>query len=220
MRVVVELSLPSSEFELGRILEMEGDANIQLETLVPLGERSVPFFRIREMRDTFEEVARDHPTVNDLQVINTHNGEALYALNWDPSEDTFFEILSELDAHVLDATGKRNTWSFELRMPSHAALSAFQEACSEADVPLEVRRIYNPTKPDAGPWYRLTPTQRKTLQRAVKEGYYAIPREISTERLAEEFDVSDQAITERLRRAIETLTRNTLLLTDETESSE
>jgi predicted DNA binding protein len=34
---------------------------------------------------------------------------------------------------------------------------------------------------------------------------------MSTQELAEEFDISDQAVTERLRRAIMTLTENTLI---------
>ncbi|MFC7057333.1 helix-turn-helix domain-containing protein [Halovenus salina] len=46
-----------------------------------------------------------------------------------------------------------------------------------------------------------------------REGYYSLPRQASTQELAETFDVSDQAITERLRRAIEMLVTNTLLLT-------
>lgn len=71
-------------------------------------------------------------------------------------------------------------------------------------------RIYNPTNPDSGPWYGLTPVQRATLVRAVREGYYSIPRELSTQELADSFDVSDQAVTERLRRAIASLVENTL----------
>lgn len=46
--------------------------------------------------------------------------------------------------------------------------------------------------------------------RAVAGGYYAIPRHLSTKDLAKEFDSSDQAVTERLRRAIVTLTEHTL----------
>jgi predicted DNA binding protein len=54
---------------------------------------------------------------------------------------------------------------------------------------------------------------------AVEEGYYSIPRGISTKELAEEFDISDQALTERLRRAIITLVTNTLAVTGEEEEA-
>lgn len=218
MSVIIELSLPSSEFELGRILQMEGETSIRLETLVPLGGRSVPFFRVQNVGAGFKQAVRDRPIVNDLQLVNTHEDESLYALDWDPSENTFFKILSELDAFILNAAGEADAWVFELRMPSHDTLSEFQEVCFDVDIPLDVRAIYNPTRPEAGPWYGLSAIQRKTLTRAVEEGYYTLPRETSTKALAEEFDISDQAVTERLRRAIEALTRNTLLLTQEDDS--
>ena len=44
MSVIVELALPASAFRLGEILSIFGDQQITLKTMVPLGERSVPFF--------------------------------------------------------------------------------------------------------------------------------------------------------------------------------
>jgi len=32
----------------------------------------------------------------------------------------------QLDGHVLEATGGTDTWVFQLRFPSHSALSEFQ----------------------------------------------------------------------------------------------
>lgn len=211
MSVIVELALPTDEFELGRILEIRDDASIVLETMVPVGERSVPFFRLFDSaRSAFEEAVRDHPSVEEVRVVSSHDDESLYALDWEVSQDTFFEGLQAVDAHLLEASGTARQWSFELRFPSHEALSTFREHCVSAGVPLDVRRIFNPTRPDAGPWYGLTPPQREVLVRAVEAGYYSIPRQISTKELAEEFDISDQAVTERLRRAITTLVTNTL----------
>ena len=45
--------------------------------------------------------------------------------------------------------------------------------------------------------------------------YYSIPRQMATRELADEFGISDQAVTERFRRAIETLTENTLIATED-----
>jgi len=134
-------------------------------------------------------------------------------LDWDISENSFLASVVSLDGHVLEASGGPETWDFQLRFSSHSALSTFQERCFEADIPINIRRIFNPTRPDAGPWYGLTTPQREALVYAVESGYYSLPRGSSTEDIAEEFDISDQAVTERLRRAIETLTTNTLLLT-------
>jgi predicted DNA binding protein len=216
MAVILDLTLPADQFELGRILQMTDDTRIRLETLVPMGERSVPFFRLYDgAEDVFEEAVRGHPTVEDIQVVSTHDGETLYALDWEVSRDTFFAGLQDVEVNVMGATGGADSWSFELRFPSHGAVSSFQSYCADAGIPIEVERVYNPVKPDAGPWFGLTPPQRETLVRAVQSGYYSIPRQTSTNQLAETFDISDQAVTERLRRAVITLTTNTLLIRDQ-----
>lgn len=215
MAVILDLSLPADHFELGRILSIENDTRVTLETMVPLGERSVPFFRLYDGDgDSFEDSVGNHPAVEDIHVVSSHDNETLYALDWHISHDTFFSGLQKAQAHLLEATGTFQTWTFELRFPSHDAVSTFQTHCVDAGIPIDVERVYNPTKPDAGPWYGLTPPQREMLVRAVEAGYYSIPRQTSTNDLAAEFGISDQAVTERLRRAIITLTTNTLRVSE------
>ncbi|MCU4718331.1 helix-turn-helix domain-containing protein [Halapricum hydrolyticum] len=211
MTVIVELTVPSEAFELGRILSIEGPGRVTLETMVPLGGRPTPFVRVRhDVRDEFVQSVRKHPTVSDIRPLNTHDGETLYALEWDPSEDTLFRTILEDDIVLLEAAGSADRWGFELRFPSHETLSEFQEFYLEQNLDVTIDRIYNPTKPDAGPWYGLTSPQRETLAHAVEHGYYSLPRGISTKELGVEFDISDQAVTERLRRGITTLVSNTI----------
>lgn len=68
-----------------------------------------------------------------------------------------------------------------------------------------------------GPWCGLSSAQRIALARAVEAGYYSIPREISTNELAAEFGITDQAVTERLRRGIKNFVTSTLLLSEDKE---
>ncbi len=136
------------------------------------------------------------------------------ALDWDIADGTFFEGIVETEADLLEATGKPESWQFDLRFQSHDSLSAFQENCVEHSVPNEVRGLYYPTKPDAGPWFGLSPAQQIMLTRAVEEGSYSIPWQISTAELGDQFDISDQSVTERLRRRIRNLVSGTLTVTD------
>lgn len=213
MSVIVELDIHSTDFQLGQILSTEGERRVSLKTMVPLGEQPVPFFYISESAsDSFEAHVRNHPSVSELYVVSTHNGETLYGLDWNINDDTFFDTLRRLDGHILAASGEGDQWMFQIQFRTHEAFSQFQESCFEGDIPINIKRIYNPTKPDAGPWYGLTPPQRKTLQYAVEMGYYSLPRQISTQEIADEFGISDQAVSERLRRGITTLVTNTLLL--------
>lgn len=216
MSVIVELTLPAGEFELGRILTIQGDTSVTLETMVPMGEHPVPFFSLENhARNVFEERVREHPAVNHIELVDSDDRETLYALDWDFSGDAFFEGIRAFEATVLEAVGSTESWSFRIRFLSHDALSEFQSYCEEVDIEIETERLYNSTRPEAGPWYGLTVPQRETLIRAVEGGYYSIPRQVSTDELADEFDISDQAVTERLRRAIGALVTNTLLLNEE-----
>lgn len=212
MTVIVDLTIPAQAFELGRILAADSDMSIELETIVPLGERPVPFFRVFDEPSIFEPTVADHPAVNEIHPVTNDDKGTVYTLDWDVSTDTFFEGLMATEATILGAQRLRSEWEFSLRFPSHETLDAFEAYCEEQDLPIELERRFNPTRPDAGPYYGLTPVQRKSLARAVEEGYYAIPREISTNGLAEAFGVSDQAMTERLRRGIMALVSSTLLL--------
>lgn len=212
MSVITDLTVPPSDFELGRILAMEGPVSVVLETMVPMGQRTVPFFWVHDHdRETFEQAVRAHPEVERLREVEVHENRVLYAFRWSTQADELFRGFAETDTQLLEATGHPEGWEFELRFPSHDTLSAFKEHCEDADIGLDVRRIYNPTKPESGPYYGLSHPQREALSTAVREGYYSIPRQTSTKELADQLGISDQATTERLRRAIITLTEHTLL---------
>lgn len=212
MGVIVTLSIPATEFELGRVLETEGNAVVSLESVVPLGGHSIPFFSVSDGRTSFEESARTHRAVNEIRLVSTSGGEALYALDWEVADHTFFQGIIETGGYLLEGSGTASEWSFDLRFRTSESLAAFQEYCADNSIPIDIGRIYNPAKPGAGPWYGLSGPQRETLARAVEMGYYDIPRACSTKELADDFDLSDQAVIERLRRGIENLVTNTILV--------
>jgi hypothetical protein len=92
----------------------------------------------------------------------------------------------------------------------------FQAACEDAGVGLGLRRIYSAADPDAGDPalddpIGLTPARRETLLTALEVGYFAVPRETTLVELAAELGISDQAVSERLRRAQAKLLTTTLV---------
>lgn len=56
----------------------------------------------------------------------------------------------------------------------------------------------------------LTETQRSLLESAVREGYFRMPRHISTLELAEKHGLSDREALELLNRALDTVVRSTV----------
>lgn len=212
MSVIAEIRIPSADFELGRILTVEGMSSIELESLVPTGEATVPLFWIHNTtRDPFVEHVQRHPTVNSAVEVEVFDDRTLFRLDWDAHRDHVFRGITEHEGQLLSAVGTPDAWKFELRFPSHEAFSDFSAHCADAQVVLEVTRVYNPTDPEAGPWYGLTEPQREAIHLAVRRGYYDIPRGCTTQELADALGISDQAVTERLRRAIATLVTYTLV---------
>lgn len=216
MSVIAEFRVPSGDFELGRILSVEGMSSIELESLVPTGEATVPLFWVHNStRNSFVENVQRHPAVNTAVSVDEFEDRTLFTLDWDANHDHVFKGINEYDGQLLSAIGTSIAWDFELRFPSHDALSGFREHCEDAQISMETIRVYNPTNPDAGPWYGLTELQREAITLAVERGYYDIPRGCTTKELADELGISDQAVTERLRRAIVALVTYTLIPREE-----
>lgn len=214
MSVIVELSVPGEDFGLGQVLEVVSGMTLELESMVPMGETAIPFFWVHNShREVFRANLADQELITDVSEIDTLDNKTLYALEWNGETDKLFQGIQQRGAQVLSATGTPQEWEFELRFPDHESLSEFQRYCNQEEISLDVARVYNPTRPDSGPWFGLTPIQRETLLLAIERGYYEIPRQCTTLELAEELGVSDQAITERLRRAILTLVSNTVQFT-------
>lgn len=211
MSVVAELRIQSEQFELGRVLALAEGAILELERIVPAGESTVPLVWVcNSEREAFEETVRQRPSVDRFEPVDQFSGRALYSLEWDGEDDRLFDAVHRERAHVLRAMADEGVWTFELRFPSHEALSAFQRHCEDAHIRFEVVRIGSPDEPDGDSRYGLTESQYEALTLAVQSGYYDIPRQRTTVELAEELGISDQAVTERLRRAIITLTQNAL----------
>lgn len=212
MSVIVEFEVPASDFELGRILSVRGDSSIELEKLVPLGEATVPLFWIHNStRSAFLDAVRDQPTVTGAAEVDVFEDRALFTLDWNAEQDRLIGAIADNGGQILNAIGTADTWKIEARFPTRADLSAFAERYEGEGIRIELDRIYNPSTGDTGPWFGLTEPQREAIILATRMGYYDIPRECSTQEVAEELGISDQAVTERLRRAIATLVEHAFL---------
>ncbi len=67
---------------------------------------------------------------------------------------------------------------------------------------------------------KLTDAHRETLEVALTEGYFNVPRRINLVELAESMDISDSAVSQRLRRGVATVLDDTPLRTGKVEDCE
>lgn len=213
MSVIVKLQVTAEDFEFGRVFSALGtETTVELESLVPVPGDSVPFVWISGRdHDALAGVIGSHPTVRAVERVESLHGRSLYALDWTVEYDHFFRALGHHTVQILGAKRVGSDWRFTLRFLTHRSLSRFQDYCENARITLAVSRVYN--LPEAQPEqpFGLSKPQCEALVLAVSEGYYDIPRGCNTADIAELLSISDQAVTERLRRAIATLARNTVM---------
>ncbi|MXV63217.1 helix-turn-helix domain-containing protein [Natronorubrum sp. JWXQ-INN-674] len=214
MAVILTFDVPATACELGAVSQAGSDESptIELETLVPTRSESVPFFWIHAADvDPIVDQLRDRSTVIAVDVVERTGRATLVALDWDDSSDAIFGAIRDANGHILRAVCRRDRWEFVVRFSHHQHLSTFRRAVEAGPFDFHVQRIYHGSEPGEEPQYGLTASQQEALSLAVERGYYDIPRRCTTAELAEQLDISSQAVTERLRRGIANLTRHTLL---------
>jgi predicted DNA binding protein len=213
MSVLVEVEVSADEFEWGRVFAgLESEARIELESLVPLSGVMTPLVWIENgTHDSLGSRIGGHPTVTAVERLERLSERSLYAIEWALDYDHLFRYFRDNAVHLLSVTGSPETWQFTVRFQTHHALSTFDEYCENSQISIEVLRVYNLPEQQSDQAFGITQPQQEALMLAVREGYYDIPRQCDTKGLAEQLDISDQAVTERLRRAIATLTRNALM---------
>lgn len=111
---------------------------------------------------------------------------------------------------LLEAEGRGDTWSFRARFPSRDDLSAFYHACVDDDVPVDLAEVNQPMSAGTDARPALTPAQREALQASFEAGYFDVPRRTTLVDLAERLDISDTALSQRIRRGLTTLLAATL----------
>jgi len=161
MSVITEVRISSDDFELGKILNLEGRRPSNSKRSSRVENATVPLFWVYEpIRDGFLDTVERYPTVNSVTAVDEFEDRTLIKLDWDASQDHLFRCILEHDGQILSATGSPKEWNFEIRFSERESLSQCQDCCADAHITLDLTRIYNPVDPKVGPWYGLSNTAR------------------------------------------------------------
>jgi len=120
-------------------------------------------------------------------------------------------MVTNHDATVLDAYGWRDRWKLRVMYPDRNELSGVSEFCNSHGLSFDVESVREMDGEPAGR-YGLTSEQFDALTAAAERGLFEVPRGVTVEELAGEFDVSHQAMSERIRRGTGALVEDTLLI--------
>ncbi|WP_439027488.1 helix-turn-helix domain-containing protein [Haloarchaeobius sp. DT45] len=208
MTLITDISIPSSEFALGRLFDAFPDIEVELERLVPMETGIMPLFWMTgEDEDSVQQALADDPLTQSVRCLSETGERSLFEIVWSPDVNGVIQPLLQNEGDVLRAVGNAEEWTFRLLFADRSHLRKFQTDCLDQGVHLDVRRIYNPVSPTGGS--TLTKEQRDIIALAFEEGYWEVPRNITLGELGARMDISDSAASQRLRRGIKALLNDT-----------
>ena len=220
MTVVVEITVPVDAFTFGTVFNGVPDAVIELEPIVPIqGERERKMLLVWVSADDPDGVETSLLETADTEVVSrltTTDGKTLFEVRWSDDIDGIVQPLFRTGGRFLKAIGTAEAWEFHLLFSSHESLSEFNMAVTDNDIPVTLQKLHNSgfRGSDVGPVdeeITLSDNHRETLLMAYRNGYYEVPRSHPLDELAEKENVSDSALSKRLRRATASLIEHTLL---------
>ncbi|QCJ46839.1 helix-turn-helix domain-containing protein [Haloprofundus sp. MHR1] len=211
MTLYAEFALPPDILPFGSVLAAAPEVRIELVRVIPTKPDVFPYFRVTGAdEDAVVDVLATHDAFEGVDVLGPDGDGTLFRSRWSAAGDELLTGFARLDVALLSATGTPDGWTFKCRAPTREGLSAFQAYCGDHDVPLTLRQLRRLDGTEPRP-EGLTEAQRETLLLAFHRGYFDIPRRASLDSLADEFDISRQAVADRLRRGCRNLVRRTLV---------
>ncbi len=148
----------------------------------------------------FEASMENDASIAEFERLAEDDGSRLYRADY--SEEVVAissnPVWVRLGAVLLEAEGTRDGWNARFRFPDRDAFLSFVEWWQDTYETISVDALYRSDDDFGGTG--LTALQHETLRRAMEEGYFDVPRRTTLEELAEEFEISAQAMSVRLRR--------------------
>lgn len=179
--------------ELGRAAELK-----DIESLNCRGDGAI--VRVETKHRFQEDQLDDLGCVDRWEHLSEARGVHVYVIEF--SVPTLPESISEKAADLLGTCNPdvdERGASISLT-GSHNAIAGIIEEYEDAGVSLTLQRLGD-YEGESKPLDELTDRQREVIQTAYDLGYFEIPREASTEDVAEELGIDSSTATEHLQRA-------------------
>lgn len=213
MSVIATIAVPSDEFPLGSLFDASTDATVTVETTVPAREGAVPYFWVPiGVTDSIADALESDSNVADAVLVDETDSHVLVKVTWTDRVNGVLQSIRESNAIVTSAVGTADRWTFRLRFPSYEELSTFYSRCVDRNISIELIQLHEAVSPNSDHRFGLTAAQRELVVGAYEAGYFEVPRKTTLVELADRFDISDSAVSQRLRRGLGTLVDSTLMV--------
>ncbi|RKD97937.1 helix-turn-helix domain-containing protein [Halopiger aswanensis] len=218
MSVRVAFEAASPKFFLGPTLEAMPSLDVVLERQYALDPtQPVAFCRMRcDDHERLERTLAADGTVAAFDRLDRTNDRARFRVRRSESEagaEAQSRSKSDADTDVVGAyrrwvsvggelLGGRATngrWEIDMRFPDREAFTDYHEFLAARGVELELHRLADGPSAHADDAV-VTDSQREALALAFEHGFFDVPRETGLTTIAETLEISEQAVSERLRR--------------------
>ncbi|WP_435117990.1 helix-turn-helix domain-containing protein [Halolamina sp. C58] len=211
MSLIAELRISGEPFALSRALSAAPGMRAETEYSVSAPVGPVVFlWGWGGEFEAFESALPEDPTVREFELIEDGGDRRLYEVVLDDTADLIDPgvLHRQTSASQLRMVTGANYAIVTERLPDHESLAAYIAHCREHGYEVELLRAY-PADDDHGR-YDLSTKQVEALCAALEAGYFETPRGTDLGTLAEEFDISEQALSERLRRGVAAVLESTV----------
>ncbi|OIB58248.1 helix-turn-helix domain-containing protein [Natrialba sp. SSL1] len=209
MSTIAELRLPATENTLVTAFEHTPEITFELESSV---SKTRPCLWVANVdREQATDAFDTDPVVLEYDLLVESDSRLLFDVEFvdGAGTDELCETLLVDGGSLLEMWGNDGWWQARVRYRDRETLTDAYDRLTESGTNVDLRRITDIAQSSGGET-RLTPEQQEALEAALEYGYFEIPRSISMEELAAELGISHQALSERFRRAYETLVNEEL----------
>jgi len=191
---------------LRETLESVSEVRIEVRNLAKGKEtalRAIAWVTGREV-ETFHRLAPQDPSVKSLRLLEDGDFRRLYSIETVPGtlDERAYEAAVDSGGVYLQSRTGEDGWYTTMNYPDQESFRQYQQRISEEGMEIEPTIVRAGKYLISGGAFDLTDKQEVVLAEAVNAGYFEIPRQGSLAAVAEKLDISEQAASERLRRAM------------------
>jgi hypothetical protein len=217
MSVIVEFDLAADQFPLESAVTTDPDLAVELASVVPTADDVAPLLwvTVRSDRDPdavideFEDRLVGAEVVDDVRLLDRFDRTVFIEVSWSTPLDGVFAAVRRTGGWLLSGRW-RDGWHFQAQFEDHDDATAFYRAVADHGLDIDVRRVYVPHERTDDPTVDLTPKQLEALELALEAGYFSTPRRVSLDDIAADLDISQQALSTRIRRGNERILRSVI----------
>lgn len=215
MSVFGEFDLPAGTFAFQETMETLPEAIVEIERVVVTEDEVTPYCWVSGVSlDAFDDAVATDPSIDDCTLVDRHDEAGLFRTEWTDRLDPVVHAYRSIEGVVLEATGRDGFWEFRIRFDDRAEAVEFREYLQTYGIEFTLRRLTRASAPETGEQYDLTGKQREALVAAWHGGYFDTPRESTLREIADDLDITQQSLSQRLRRGFRSLIANTLVVSE------